>query len=146
MISGTGVAFTRNPSTGDKKMMGEYLLNAQGEDVVAGIRNTAPIENTQDYMPKVYNQFVDITLKLEKYYKDMQDLDFTIENGKLWVLTTRNGKRTSRASLTIAIDMLDEKIISPKEAISRIPPDTLLNLFVPQIPNNINAKPISRGS
>src|ERR1044072_3478538 len=96
--SGTGVAFTRNPSTGEKKMMGEYLLNAQGEDVVAGIRNAEPIVNLEKSMPKAYKQFMDITGKLEKHYKDMQDVEFTIERGKLWMLHTRTGKGTATAA------------------------------------------------
>ena len=104
--SGTGVAFTRNPSTGEKKMMGEYLLNAQGEDVVAGIRNADQIEHLVTQMPEVYNQFMDITAKLEKHYKDMQDVEFTIERGKLWMLQTRNGKRTAKAIVKIAVDMV----------------------------------------
>ena len=110
--SGTGVAFTRNPSTGDKKMMGEYLLNAQGEDVVAGIRNTDQIENLVTTMPDVYNQFMDITGKLEKHYKDMQDVEFTIERGKLWMLQTRNGKRTAKSTIKIAVDMANEGLIN----------------------------------
>ncbi len=108
--SGTGVAFTRDPSTGEKVMMGEYLLNAQGEDVVAGIRNADPIEHLNTSMPKVYKQFMDITKKLEKHYKDMQDVEFTIEHGKLWMLQTRNGKRTAKSTVKIAVDMANEKL------------------------------------
>jgi len=96
--SGTGVAFTRNPSTGEKLMMGEYLLNAQGEDVVAGIRTADPIENLSRQMPKAYDEFMKITSRLEKHYKDMQDVEFTIERGTLWMLQTRNGKRTAKAA------------------------------------------------
>ncbi|RPJ23475.1 MAG: pyruvate, phosphate dikinase, partial [Chloroflexi bacterium] len=110
--SGTGVAFTRNPSTGDKKMMGEYLLNAQGEDVVAGIRNADPIENLVEKMPKAYKQFMDITAKLEKHYKDMQDVEFTIERSKLWMLQTLNGKRTAKSAVKIAVDMATEGLIT----------------------------------
>ena len=106
--SGTGVAFTRNPSTGEKLMMGEYLLNAQGEDVVAGIRNADPIANLAHHMPKVYEQFMKITSRLEKHYTDMQDVEFTIERGKLWMLQTRNGKRTAKAIVKIAVDMANE--------------------------------------
>src|SRR5512133_187995 len=106
--SGTGVAFTRNPSTGEKKMMGEYLLNAQGEDVVAGIRNADPIENLVEKMPKAYKQFMDITAKIEKHYKDMQDVEFTIERGKLWMLQTRSGKRTAKSAIKVAVDMVNE--------------------------------------
>jgi pyruvate,orthophosphate dikinase len=130
--SGTGVAFTRNPSTGDKKMMGEYLLNAQGEDVVAGIRNTDQIENLIKSMPEVYHQFMDITGKLEKHYKDMQDVEFTIERGKLWMLQTRNGKRTAKATIKIAVDMATEGLISKEEAILRVTPDVVDALLHPQ--------------
>ena len=96
--SGTGVAFTRNPNTGEDKMFGEYLLNAQGEDVVAGIRNTEKIDNMQKDLPEAYKQFMEITAMLEKHYKDMQDVEFTIEHGRLWMLQTRNGKRTANAA------------------------------------------------
>jgi len=130
--SGTGVAFTRDPSTGDKKMMGDYLLNAQGEDVVAGIRNADPIENLQSQMPKVYKQFMDITGKLEKHYKDMQDVEFTIERGKLWMLQTRNGKRTAKSAVKIAVDMVKERLITREQAILRVTPDNVDALLHPQ--------------
>jgi pyruvate, orthophosphate dikinase len=130
--SGTGVAFTRDPSTGDKKMMGEYLLNAQGEDVVAGIRNADPIENLVKNMPKVYKQFMNITAKLEKHYKDMQDVEFTIERGKLWMLQTRNGKRTAKSTVKIAVDMAKEKLITKDQAVQRITPETVDALLHPQ--------------
>jgi pyruvate,orthophosphate dikinase len=130
--SGTGVAFTRNPSTGDKKMMGEYLLNAQGEDVVAGIRNTDQIENLATTMPAVYKQFMDITGKLEKHYKDMQDVEFTIERGKLWMLQTRNGKRTAKSTIKIAVDMANETLITKEEAVLRVTPDVVDALLHPQ--------------
>jgi len=130
--SGTGVAFTRNPSTGDKKMMGEYLLNAQGEDVVAGIRNTDQIQNLIKTMPKVYNQFMDITGKLEKHYKDMQDVEFTIERGKLWMLQTRNGKRTAKSTIKIAVDMANESLISKEDAVLRVTPEVVDALLHPQ--------------
>ena len=130
--SGTGVAFTRNPSTGDSKMMGEYLLNAQGEDVVAGIRNTDPVESMSKVMPEVYNQFMDITGKLEKHYKEMQDVEFTIERGKLWMLQTRNGKRTAKAAVKIAVDMANEKLISKEEAVLRVTPEQVDTLLHPQ--------------
>jgi len=130
--SGTGVAFTRNPSNGDKKMMGEYLLNAQGEDVVAGIRNADPIENLVNNMPKAYKQFMDITRKLEKHYKDMQDVEFTIERGKLWMLQTRNGKRTAKSTVKIAVDMAKEKLITKEDAVLRITPETVDALLHPQ--------------
>src|SRR5687768_11924905 len=130
--SGTGVAFTRNPSTGEKTMMGEYLLNAQGEDVVAGIRNAEPIENLGQQMPKAYKQFMDITAKLEKHYKDMQDVEFTIERGKLWMLQTRNGKRTAKSAVKIAVDMANEGLITKEEAVLRITPDNVDALLHPQ--------------
>src|SRR5512136_1355816 len=126
--SGTGVAFTRNPSTGDPKMMGEYLLNAQGEDVVAGIRNADPIEKLKTQMPEAYKQFMDITAKLEKHYKDMQDVEFTIERGKLWMLQTRSGKRTAKSTVKIAVDMAKEKLITKEEAVLRITPETVDSL------------------
>ncbi len=130
--SGTGVAFTRNPSTGEKKMMGEYLLNAQGEDVVAGIRNADPIEHLATQMPEAYNEFMEITAKLEKHYKDMQDVEFTIERGKLWMLQTRNGKRTAKAAIKIAVDMANEGLISKEEAILRVSTENVDTLLHPQ--------------
>ncbi len=130
--SGTGVAFTRNPSTGEKKMMGEYLLNAQGEDVVAGIRNTDPIEHMAEVMPDVYRQFMEIADKLEKHYKDMQDVEFTIERGKLWMLQTRNGKRTAKAAVKIAVDMANEGLITKDEAVLRVSPENVDALLHPQ--------------
>jgi pyruvate,orthophosphate dikinase len=130
--SGTGVAFTRNPSTGEKKMMGEYLLNAQGEDVVAGIRNADPIENLSQKMPKAYKQFMDITNKLEKHYKDMQDVEFTIERSKLWMLQTRNGKRTAKSAVKIAVDMAKEGLITKEQAVLRVTPDNVDSLLHPQ--------------
>src|SRR5690606_28028524 len=101
--SGTGVAFTRNPATGEKKLFGDYLMNAQGEDVVAGIRTPIPIANLEKENPAVYAQFVDIAEKLERHYRNMQDVEFTIERGKLWMLQTRDGKRTARAAVRIAV-------------------------------------------
>ena len=130
--SGTGVAFTRNPSTGEKKMMGEYLLNAQGEDVVAGIRNADPIEHLSQKMPKAYKQFMDITNKLEKHYKDMQDVEFTIERSKLWMLQTRNGKRTAKSAVKIAVDMAKEGLITREQAVLRVTPDNVDSLLHPQ--------------
>jgi pyruvate,orthophosphate dikinase len=130
--SGTGVAFTRNPSTGEKKMMGDYLLNAQGEDVVAGIRNTEPIEKLNTKMPAVYRQFMDITSRLETHYKDMQDVEFTIERGKLWMLQTRNGKRTAKSAVKIAVDMKKEGLITKEQAVSRITPENVDALLHPQ--------------
>ena len=128
--SGTGVAFTRNPSTGEKKLYGEYLLNAQGEDVVAGIRTPQPIAQLQEQMPDVYQQFVDIAGKLEAHYRDMQDMEYTIERGKLFMLQTRNGKRTAAAALKIAVDLVDEGVLSEEEAVLKVEPkqlDTLLH-------------------
>ncbi len=130
--SGTGVAFTRNPSTGDKKMMGDYLLNAQGEDVVAGIRNTDPIENLKNHMPEAYHQFMDITAKLEKHYRDIQDVEFTIERKKLWMLQTRVGKRTAKAAVKIAVDMVNEGLITRDEAVKRVTPEQVDALLHPQ--------------
>jgi pyruvate,orthophosphate dikinase len=130
--SGTGVAFTRNPSTGENLLYGDYLLNAQGEDVVAGIRNTEKIQNMEEVFPEAYKEFVEITKKLEKHYADMQDVEFTIENKKLWMLQTRNGKRTAKAAVTIAVDMVNEGLISKKEAISRVTAKDVDTLLHPQ--------------
>ena len=130
--SGTGVAFTRNPSTGERKMFGEYLLNAQGEDVVAGIRNTEKIENLSKSLPEAYNQFMDICKKLELHYKDLQDVEFTIERGKLWMLQTRNGKRTAAAEVKVAVDMANENLITRDDAVARVTPDQVDNLLHPQ--------------
>jgi len=140
--SGTGVAFTRNPSTGEKKMMGEYLMNAQGEDVVAGIRNTQQIAEMVNSMPEVYHQFMDITGKLEKHYKDMQDVEFTIERGKLWMLQTRNGKRTAASTVKIAVDMANEGLITKEDAVLRVTPDVVDALLHPQFDENAKKKAI----
>ena len=129
--SGTGVAFTRNPSTGEKKLYGEYLLNAQGEDVVAGIRTPSPISDLQNQMPEVYNQFVEIAGKLEAHYRDMQDMEYTIERGKLFMLQTRNGKRTAAAALKIAVDLVDEGVLSEEEAVLKVEPKQLDSLLHP---------------
>ena len=134
--SGTGVAFTRDPSTGDKKMMGDYLLNAQGEDVVAGIRNADPIEKLQGTMPDVYAEFMEITSRLEKHYKEMQDVEFTIERGKLWMLQTRNGKRTAKSAVKIAVDMANEGLIPKDEAVQRVSTDQVDALLHPQFDEN----------
>ena len=130
--SGTGVAFTRNPATGEKKLFGEFLMNAQGEDVVAGVRTPQPIAQLQEVMPEVYNQFVEICHTLENHYRDMQDMEFTIEDKKLFMLQTRNGKRTASAALKIACDLVDEGMISDKEAVAMIDPRTLDMLLHPQ--------------
>ncbi|MDD4547977.1 MAG: pyruvate, phosphate dikinase [Bacilli bacterium] len=128
---GTGVAFTRNPSTGENKLYGEYLINAQGEDVVAGIRTPQPISTLEEIMPDIYNQFSTIAKKLENHYKDMQDMEFTIESGKLFMLQTRNGKRTAQAALKIAVDMVNEGMISKEEAILKVEPKQLDQLLHP---------------
>ena len=130
--SGTGVAFTRNPATGEKALFGEYLINAQGEDVVAGVRTPSPISKLHEEMPAVYEQFAEIANKLEQHYKDMQDMEFTIENGKLYMLQTRNGKRTAAAALKVAVDLVDEGMISEKEAVLRVEPKQLDSLLHPQ--------------
>ena len=145
--SGTGVAFTRNPATGEKALFGEYLINAQGEDVVAGIRTPSPISHLEQQMPEVYHQFVDIANKLEQHYKDMQDMEFTIEDGKLYMLQTRNGKRTAEAALKIAVDLVDEGMIDRKEAVLRVDPKQLDSLLHPQFdPDALKAAtPIGRG-
>jgi pyruvate,orthophosphate dikinase len=130
--SGTGVAFTRNPSTGESKIYGEYLINAQGEDVVAGIRTPHKVEVMAEELPGAYQQFIDICSILEKHYKDMQDVEFTIENGKLWMLQTRNGKRTAAAAIKIAVDLANEGLISQEDAVKRVTPDNVNSLLHPQ--------------
>ncbi|MFN2174857.1 MAG: pyruvate, phosphate dikinase [Anaerolineales bacterium] len=130
--SGTGVAFTRDPATGEKELYGDYLLNAQGEDVVAGIRNTEKIQNLEKEMPEVYQEFLDICDKLENHYREMQDVEFTIEEGKLWMLQTRTGKRTAKAVVKIAVDMADEGLISKDEAVLRVSPGEVDTLLHPQ--------------
>ncbi len=148
--SGTGVAFTRNPATGEKKLFGDYLSNAQGEDVVAGIRTPKHIEELKSDMPAIYKQFQEVAKKLEHHYKDLQDLEFTVEHGKLWMLQTRNGKRTGPAGVKIAVDMVKEKLIDERTAIMRIPAadlDQLLHKMVDPkakldvLTHGINASP-----
>ena len=129
--SGTGVAFTRNAATGEKAMLGEYLVNAQGEDVVAGVRTPKPIAKLKEDMPEVYEQFMSIADRLEKHYKDMQDMEFTVEEGKLYFLQTRNGKRTATAAIKIAVDMVDEGLITKEEALMKIDPKQLDQLLHP---------------
>jgi pyruvate,orthophosphate dikinase len=129
--SGTGVAFTRNPATGENKFFGEYLFNAQGEDVVAGVRTPKPISELEKDNPEVYKQFIEISQKLEKHYKNMQDMEFTIERGQLFILQTRNGKRTAQAALKIAIDMVDEGLITKDEALLLVEPKALDTLLHP---------------
>jgi pyruvate,orthophosphate dikinase len=145
--SGTGVAFTRNPSTGEKKLYGEFLMNAQGEDVVAGIRTPKAISELADTMPEVYNQFVTIAQTLEDHYRDMQDMEFTIEKGKLYMLQTRNGKRTAAAALKIAVDLVAEGKLSKEEALLKVEPKQLDALLHPTFdPKAIkSAKSIAKG-
>jgi pyruvate,orthophosphate dikinase len=131
--SGTGVGFTRNPATGTKEFYGEFLMNAQGEDVVAGIRTPVHISELEKIMPDVYNQLRDITTRLEKHYKDMQDFEFTIQEGKLYMLQTRNGKRTGLAAVRVALQMVDEGLIAKEEAIFRVEPNQLYDFLVPRL-------------
>jgi pyruvate, orthophosphate dikinase len=131
--SGTGVGFTRNPATGDKEFYGEFLLNAQGEDVVSGVRTPVHILELEKIMPDVYNQLRDITTRLEKHYKDMQDFEFTIQDGKLYMLQTRNGKRTGLAAVRVALNMVDEGLITKDEAIFRVDPNQLYDFLVPRL-------------
>ncbi len=153
--SATGVAFTRNPSTGEKFFYGEYLINAQGEDVVAGLRTPQPIslreaegtgkKSLEEVMPKAYKELCEIYLKLESHYKDMQDIEFTIEKEKLWMLQTRNGKRTAKAAIRIALDMLEEKLISEKEAILRVQPEYLDQLLHPTLDPKSERTKLTKG-
>ncbi|MBI2463505.1 pyruvate, phosphate dikinase [Candidatus Peregrinibacteria bacterium] len=143
--SGTGVAFTRNPATGENVFYGEFLMNAQGEDVVAGIRTPLFIEELKKKMPRIYDELVVIRKKLEYHYQDMQDIEFTIENGRLFILQTRNGKRTTHAAVKIAVDMVDEKLISREEAVLRIDPKQLSQLLHPSIDPKAQKKIIAKG-
>ena len=145
--SGTGVAFTRNPATGEKKLFGEFLINAQGEDVVAGIRTPEEIDQLKNIMPEVYQEFKEIAERLDDHYKDMQDMEFTIEKGKLYMLQTRNGKRTATAALKIAIDLVESETLSKGEALLKIDPKQLDALLHPQFDTKAlkNSKPIGEG-
>ncbi len=145
--SGTGVAFTRDPATGEKKLMGEFLMNAQGEDVVAGVRTPMPIAKMEEIMPEVFQQFQQVCSKLENHYRDMQDMEFTIENRKLYMLQTRNGKRTAQAALKIACDLVDEGMRTEKEAVAMIDPRNLDTLLHPQFDAKAlkAATPLGRG-
>ncbi|HJT25709.1 MAG TPA: pyruvate, phosphate dikinase [bacterium] len=143
--SGTGVGFTRNPATGEKKFYGEYLLNAQGEDVVAGIRTPQPIAQLEKDMPKVFKQLYDTTKKLEKHYRDIQDFEFTIEKGKLFMLQTRTGKRTAAAAVKIAIDLVNEKLITKEEALQRVEPIQLDQLLHPVFDTKAKKDVITKG-
>ena len=140
--SGTGVAFTRDPQTGEKVIFGEYLLNAQGEDVVAGIRNTTKIENLKNDIPEAYETFIEIAQKLEKHFRDMQDVEFTIERGKLWMLQTRTGKRSAKAAIKIAYDMVNEGMITKEEAIMRVTPEQVDMMLHPQFSQEAKDKAI----
>ena len=145
--SGTGVAFTRDPATGEKKLMGEFLTNAQGEDVVAGVRTPMPITEMEKLFPEAYAQFIDVCNKLEDHYRDMQDMEFTVENGKLYMLQCRNGKRTAKAALKIACDLLHEGMIDEKKAVAMIDPRNLDTLLHPQFDAKAlkSATPIGKG-
>ena len=131
--SGTGVAFTRDPNTGEDEFFGDYLINAQGEDVVAGIRTPEPITQLDAEMPKVYEQLMDIRKKLESHYKEMQDIEFTVEDGTLYMLQTRTGKRTGTAAVRIAVEMVKEGLIDETTALKRVSPDSLNHLLLPQL-------------
>src|SRR6201994_4314658 len=144
--SGTGVGFTRNPANGDKEFYGEFLMNAQGEDVVAGIRTPVHISELHKLMPAVYDQLRDITTRLENHYRDMQDFEFTIQEGKLYMLQTRNGKRTGRAAVRVALDMVNEGLIKKEEAIFRVEPNQLYDFLVPKLDEaGGNAEVIAKG-
>ncbi|HEX8173531.1 MAG TPA: pyruvate, phosphate dikinase [Pyrinomonadaceae bacterium] len=143
--SGTGVAFTRNPSTGEKALYGEYLLNAQGEDVVAGIRTPNPISQLEQELPEVYRQFAEIAGRLERHYRDMQDVEFTIERGKLWMLQTRTGKRTGAAAVRVAVDMVHEGLIDRATAVGRVTPEQLDQLLHPTVDPNNDATILATG-
>ncbi|MDD2585839.1 MAG: pyruvate, phosphate dikinase [Syntrophomonadaceae bacterium] len=143
--SGTGVAFTRNPSTGENLLYGEFLINAQGEDVVAGIRTPMPISKLKEELPGVYDQFIDTCLKLENHYRDMQDIEFTVEKGNLYMLQTRSGKRTARASVKIAVDMVNEGLITIEEALMRVDAEQLNQLLHWQIDTSLDLEAIAVG-
>lgn len=143
--SGTGVAFTRNPSTGEHLLYGEYLINAQGEDVVAGIRTPQPIRTLKDEMPEVFQQFVETSKRLEQHYQDMQDIEFTVERGELYILQTRTGKRTAQAAIRIAVEMVEEGIIDRKMALLRVDPDQLNQLLHRRIDESFERKILAKG-
>jgi len=143
--SGTGVAFTRNPITGKRELYGDYLTNAQGEDVVAGVRDTEPIKALKRHLPKVYAQFERYARRLEKHYRDVQDLEFTVERGKLYMLQTRAAKRTGEAAVNIAVDMVRERLITKRDAVARIEPRQLEQLLFPRVAPGPHAQPIAKG-
>jgi pyruvate,orthophosphate dikinase len=138
--SGTGVCFTRNPSTGEKEFYGDYLVNAQGEDVVAGIRTPMHLSEMAKRLPTLYGQLEKVRVTLEKHYRDMQDMEFTVEEGKLYMLQTRTGKRTPAAAFRMAVDMANEKLISKEDAILRIKPEDIERLFYPVIDSKVDKK------
>src|SRR4051812_10836738 len=143
--SGTGVAFTRDPNTGEDVFYGDYLINAQGEDVVAGIRTPEPISRLQDDMPKVYDQLMGIRQKLESHYKEMQDIEFTVQDGTLYMLQTRTGKRTGSSAVRIAVEMAKSGMIDEKTAIQRVAPDSLNHLLLPGLDPKAKARPVAQG-
>ncbi len=143
--SATGVAFTRNPATGERKFFGEYMINAQGEDVVAGIRTPQSIDQLEIDMPDIYQALVNVYRKLEKHYRDMQDMEFTIEKGKLYLLQTRSGKRTAESAIKVAVDMVDEGMINKNEALMRVPADQLGQIFHPMIDPKVKVKRLGKG-
>lgn len=157
MNSATGVAFTRNPSTGEKEIYGEYLVNAQGEDVVAGIRtpqsitkksrieSESDLASMEETMPAIYKEFIDIAKLLENHYKDMQDIEFTVQEGKLWILQTRSGKRTAKAAIKIAVDLVQEKILDKKDALLKIEPEALEQLLHPALDPNVKKDKVAKG-
>ncbi len=144
--SGTGVAFTRDPATGENILYGDYLINAQGEDVVAGVRNTTKIQHMGSELPEAYEEFLEVQEKLEQHYRNMQDVEFTIENGKLWMLQTRDGKRTAKAAVKIAVDMANEGLISKKEAVKRVNPEQVDTLLHPQFVLAAKEKAVAEGT
>ncbi|RLG02387.1 MAG: pyruvate, phosphate dikinase [Thaumarchaeota archaeon] len=143
--SGTGVCFTRDPSTGEKRLYGEYLRNAQGEDVVSGVRTPKPIDELKKEFPKIYEQLLKIAETLERHFKDMQDIEFTIQEGKLYILQTRTGKRTPRAAVKIAVDMVKEGLITKEEAVGRVDLKEVIRLLQPRISSKCDLKPIAKG-
>jgi pyruvate,orthophosphate dikinase len=146
MDSGTGVVFTRDPATGEKRLYGEFLFNAQGEDVVAGIRTPLKVEELKEKYPELYRQLEKVAEKLERHYKDMQDTEFTVERGKLYMLQTRAGKRTALAAVKIAVDMVKEGLISKEEAILRIEPQHVEQLLHPQVDPRAKVQVIAKGN
>lgn len=144
--SGTGVAFTRDPATGENILYGDYLINAQGEDVVAGIRNTSKIQFMGNELPEAYAEFLEVQEKLEQHYREMQDVEFTVERGKLWMLQTRDGKRTAKAAVRIAVEMAEEGLISKEEAVKRVKPEQVDTLLHPQFDLEAKAKAVAEGT